>query len=137
MKQKNVYKKRQLLSCFTLSLFVWGIMGTSLGPMIPFLIQHFTLPSAVLGQAFIGWAAGFCIGSLCTTRLIIKISPFIVIVIANILASLFVIGMLIVNSFFIYCLFYSVIGTLGGLLFTTSHTLASYVFFQIDVQHFV
>lgn len=128
MRQRAICQQWQLLTCFAISLLVWGGMGASLGPLLPFLSQHFTLSLASVGQAFIGWSTGFCLGSLCAARLIIKISPFLLIFTANLIASLCVLGMATVNSFGIYCLFYTLTGVFGGLLFTSSHTLASYVF---------
>lgn len=121
-------RRSSLLFFIGFLLLSWGLLGAGIGPLLPQISIAFDLPLPLAGQVFLLWSSGFCLGSYITSHLLKRLQLSSLFLSACLAAAIAIFGLSVTPSFFLFCFFYGMTGTAGGIIFTSCHTSVSWFF---------
>ena len=112
----------------SVSFFIWGIVGVSLGVILPDVSRDFNLSLSSAGTLFVVWSVGFSLGSVCAARMLRTFVPLSILALLSLLTSSAAFYQSLADSYFSFAAASLVMGMFGGCIFTSSHTLIGTTF---------
>ncbi|MBB4010175.1 MFS transporter [Allorhizobium taibaishanense] len=107
----------------SISFFFWGMLGVSIGALLPNAMHTFALSPLLAGMVFVAWSLGFSAGSFAANRLLRIFGTVPVLACLSALTALFALVQFATTASGVFYIVYLLLGLCGGAIFTASHTL--------------
>ncbi|MGV2071154.1 MULTISPECIES: MFS transporter [Rhizobium/Agrobacterium group] len=112
----------------SISFFFWGMLGVSIGALLPNAMETFSLSPFMAGMVFVIWSIGFSVGSFAAERLLRAYGTIIVLTLLSALTAVFSLLQFTATVPSLFYAIYLALGLCGGAIFTASHTLFGELF---------
>jgi fucose permease len=120
---------RRSVAAFTaFAFFAWGVLGVTLGSVLPEISDWLHLSPTQGGLVFVVWAAGFMLGSGLVRGVLASVGFGGTLAALSFAASLFAFGIGVAPQFLSLLGGYLLVGACGGAVLTAGHTLFSALF---------